>query len=301
MSNSVYGKTIEETRSRIDMVIARTPETFMKLVADARFDSYRILNDNLVICFLKQRTVKLNKPYPIGFTILEASKLQMYRQYYTVLTPHFKTMKLLFTDTDSVMAEVDSNNITHNLQALKDHFDFSNYPNTHPLYDPSCKNVTGLWKDETKGLCEITRFVGLKSKTYAYETRDLTTNTYKEKITSKGVNKGAKKQLHLENYLKCLNEVASIRANVVSIRSSNYTLMTTQLNKLALSSFDDKRWLYSCGIHSSPYNSCLISVYNSHCPYCPNRDTYYDDDSNVIMIDVHEYYSDSESNFIDVK
>jgi len=269
----------------------------MKLVADARFDSYRILNDNLVICFLKQRTVKLNKPYPIGFTILESSKLQMYKQYYTVLLPHFKSMKLLFTDTDSIMAQVDSSNIVHDFHKLKEHFDFSNYPIDHPLYDPSCKNVTGLWKDETKGLCEITQFVGLKSKTYAFKTCDLSTAAFKEKITSKGVNKGAKKQLHFQDYLKCLNEVSSIRANVISIRSNNYTLKTMQLNKLALSSFDDKRWLYSCGIHSSPYDSCLIHVNNVFCPYCPNHDTYYNDDSNVVVVDVSNV-SEPDSDFI---
>lgn len=268
------------------MVLVRNPDILTGIVANARFDSYRIVNEHLVVCFLKQRVVKLNKPYPIGFTILELSKLQMYDQYYNVLLPHFKEMKVLFSDTDSIMAKVKTKDINHDFNILKDHFDFSNYPIDHVLYNPAYKNQTGLWKDETKGLCEVTKFVGLKSKTYAYETRELKSKLLKEKITSKGINKGAKKQLHLIDYMKCLTEVSSIHTDVVSIRSKNFSLMTTKLNKLALSSFDDKKWLYACGIHSSPYNSCLIHVYNSFCPYCPNNNTFYNSDSYVKIIDV---------------
>jgi hypothetical protein len=288
MSNSVFGKTIEETRGRFHMVLVKDETSFMKYAADPCYESYRIINENLVACFLKHHKVKLNKPYATGFTILEKAKLQMYDQFYNVLVPHFKgDINILMSDTDSILAEVKTSNITRDFYMLRDHFDFSNYPPNHVLFNPIHKNQTGRWKDETKGLCEITRFVGLKAKTYAFETRNLTNHkSLKEKITSKGVNKGAQKQLHLTDYMKCLDEVAAIRANVISIRSNNFILSTTKMNKLALSSFDDKKWLYNCGIHTSPYGSCLIAPYTIYCPFCPNHHTFYSDNSNVVVIDV---------------
>ena len=35
---------------------------------------------------------------------------------------------------------------------LNRHFDFSNYPDSHPLYDTSRKKVSGFFKDEKGGV-----------------------------------------------------------------------------------------------------------------------------------------------------
>jgi len=179
------------------------------------------------------------------------------------------------------MCEVETKNISNDLQALKEYFDFSNYPKNHPLHDPSRKNKAGLWKNE---VCNgvITKFCGLKSKSYAFKTVE--GNKVSEKITCKGVNKGGKKALKLNDYFKCLKSIKSIRTNVTSIRSYNYVLSTIQLNKLALTSFDDKRFLFHCAIHSAPYGSTLIHKYNKWCPFCePN---FFKTDVNVRIIDV---------------
>jgi len=263
----IVGKTIENARGRFNMVLATEEDTFSRLVADPLYDSHKVVNESMTAVFLKQKKVILNKPIIVGFTILELSKLLLFRDYYEVFKPHFRTMTLLMTDTDSCLIEVSSSNLSNDLQTLKSNFDFSNYESDHPLYDPSRKNQAGLWKNEIAN-GTITEFCGLKSKSYAFKTIECKTRAVHEKITCKGVNKGGKKSLHMHDYFKCIKSVASIRADVMSIRSSTYVLSTLKLNKLALSSFDDKRHLFSCGVHTAPYESTLIHRYNDYCPFC---------------------------------
>jgi hypothetical protein len=68
------------------------------------------------------------------------------------------------------------------LDNLKEHFHFSNYPEDHPLYDKSKEKVPGLFKDELAGE-EMIEFIALRSKMYAYRTKE------KEAKKLKGISK----------------------------------------------------------------------------------------------------------------
>jgi len=84
--------------------------------------------------------------YGIGFTILEKSKLHMFRYYYDVFLPHFRSngkLEVLFSDTDSFALKIKSDNFANDMLRLQKHFDFSNYPQTHPLYSEERKNMVG--------------------------------------------------------------------------------------------------------------------------------------------------------------
>ena len=156
LSNSVYGKTIERNRGRIDMYLVSDEDTFARLVANPRFISFKIINEQLSAVFLNQPKVKLDRLYLVGFSILELAKLQMYVQYYTVLKPNLKDLRLLMSDTDSVLCEYRTKSVNKSLSKIKEHFDFSNYPPSHKLFNSKTKNQLGLWKDECEGVCEIT-------------------------------------------------------------------------------------------------------------------------------------------------
>ena len=91
--------------------------------------------------------------------------------------------KLLFTDTDSLVYEIQTEEVYEGFYGDKNLFDFSDYSLNSKFFDPANKKVIGKMKDEFKGkiICE---FVELKSKMYS-----LSSVNDKEVTKAKGVNK----------------------------------------------------------------------------------------------------------------
>ena len=72
---------------------------------------------------------------------------------------------MLFTDTDSLVDETETNDVYEDCYEDKDLFDFCDYPKDSKFFDSVNKKVIGKMKDEFKGKI-ISEFVGLKSKMY---------------------------------------------------------------------------------------------------------------------------------------
>ena len=68
-----------------------------------------------------------NKPVYVGFSILDLSKLLTYEIHYKYIKSKFDA-KLLFTDTDSLVYEIKTEDVYENLYEDKNLFDFSDYP-----------------------------------------------------------------------------------------------------------------------------------------------------------------------------
>ena len=80
--------------------------------------------------------------------------------------------KLLFTDPESVMYEIKTEDIYEEFSSNKEMFDFSNYATKSKYYNNSNKLVIGkmklkMKKDETGGVV-IEEFVGLNPKMYSF-------------------------------------------------------------------------------------------------------------------------------------
>ena len=78
---------------------------------------------------------------------------------------------LLFTDTDSLMYEIETKDFYKDISAdVRRRFDTSDYPPDHSSGIPSGfnKKVLGKFKDETAGKV-IDEFVGLRAKLYSYK------------------------------------------------------------------------------------------------------------------------------------
>ena len=74
--------------------------------------------------------------------------------------------KLLFTDTDSLMYEIQTEDFYHDINPdVHDKFDRSNYPQDHPsgIETGVNKKVIGMFKDEARGK-QIVEFVGMVGK-----------------------------------------------------------------------------------------------------------------------------------------
>ena len=109
MNNSVFGKTMENIRNRVDVKLVNTKEKLRKLVAKPNFRSRKIFSENLVSVHMKKTSLTMNKPVYLGMCILDLSKTIMYDFHYNYIKPKYgEKAKLLFTDTDSLMYEIET-------------------------------------------------------------------------------------------------------------------------------------------------------------------------------------------------
>ena len=107
------------------------------------------------------------------------------------------TAELLFTDTDSLMYWVETDDAYKDMFGKKELFDLASYPKTNQFYDATNNKVIGKFKDEASGN-PITEFVGLRPKMYSYLMYE--NGREVEKHRAKGVNRSAAKQLKHAEY-----------------------------------------------------------------------------------------------------
>ena len=102
MNYSVYGKTMENVRNRINFKLLACEDDALKFRNTLK--KRTIFNENCVGIHLLKTEVKLNKPIFIGQNGLDQSKFLMYDFHYNFMLKKFerKNIDLLFTDTDSL-------------------------------------------------------------------------------------------------------------------------------------------------------------------------------------------------------
>ena len=84
----------------------------------------------------------------------------MYEFHYNYIKRKFSA-NLLFTDTDSLVYEIDTKDVYEDFYGDENLFDFSDYPRDSKFFDPVNKKVIAKVKDEFKGKIN-NEFVGLK-------------------------------------------------------------------------------------------------------------------------------------------
>ena len=100
-------------------------------------------------------------------------------------------------------------------------------------------------KDELSGGI-ITEFVALRPKTYSYMTDE-----FIKMKNAKGTKKYViKKMLKFEDYKKCLFDNVPMLKSQQRFKSENHEVYTENINKIALSSNNDKRIVALDGITS---------------------------------------------------
>ena len=107
MINSVYGKTMENLRNRINVKLVNSLKKYLKLVSRPNFVSQKLFDESFAAIHMKKLVLTLNKPIYVGFTVLELSKVLMYDWHYNYFKKNFDC-KLLFTDADSLTYEIKS-------------------------------------------------------------------------------------------------------------------------------------------------------------------------------------------------
>ena len=168
MNNSVFGKTMENLRKRVDVKLVTTYKKLDKLTSKPTYVSSKILNENLMAVHKIKEALTLNRPVYVGICILDLSKTLMYDLHYNhVKEKYGDRAKQLFTDTDSLSYEIEAEDVYKDFWNDKDMFDNSDYPENSPYYCNANKKVIRKFKDEACSVL-IIEFIGLKSKMYSY-------------------------------------------------------------------------------------------------------------------------------------
>lgn len=254
MVNSVFGKSMENIRNRVDIQIVTNETKLNKLVKKPNFKDRQIFAENVIAVHMEKEKIVFNKPIYVGFTILELSKTLMYDYHYNVFIKKYgvENIKLCYTDTDSFIYHINTNNIYNDIQHdLHYYFDTSNYPNSHHCYSSENKKAVGLLKDETAGI-PIVEFVGLRPKMYSYAM-----NNGIELKKAKGVKKCVVNEFTFDDYKKILHSNESMYSSFQAIQSKKHCVQSVLINKMSLSSLDDKRFILENGIDTVPYGHQL--------------------------------------------
>jgi hypothetical protein len=243
MSNAIYGKTMENIRNRREIKLKTKWDGrygVKNLIAAPNFKRRTIFDDELVAVEMSKMEMLMNKPIIIGMAVLEISKLLMYEFHYDFMKPKFdhqpglnnepvRKCEIMYTDTDSFVYEF--TNVDDIYEEMKKdihmHYDTSDYPQPNIYNMPSVnKKKPGLMKDENNG-CIMTEFVGLRSKVY---------------------------------YYKCITENCTISKPQNTIRSFKHNVVSMIQTKIALSPFDDKRFICTNKIDTLPWGHYKINI-----------------------------------------
>ena len=249
--NSLFGKTMENVRNYKRSKLVRNKKMFLKYTHHPMAHQWFKIFDHAMVVSLLNNDIELNKAIYIGMTVLECSKIQMYKMFDQWLSnPLIKHVQLIGGDTDSYFLQVKSkyprddilryfvnfpNTMDPNAHGV---FDSSNYPTTHPLFSNANKARLGCFKDEACG-AEIQEFICLCPKMYSFiKVGGEVSNR------AKGVKKSKKDTLSHDNYREVYESRKSVSVNQTFLRSQHHVMRTVSMTKRALSVWEDKRcWI----------------------------------------------------------
>ena len=251
MNNSVFGKTMENLRKRVNVKLVRAHEEdkLRRLIASPAFARQKIFDDGLAALHIHKSRLELNRPVYVGMSILDLSKHLMYEFYYKELKGQYgERCELLYTDTDSLLILIKTEDVYTDMATRPDLYDTSGYPKAHPLYSTANKKVVGKMKDECSGR-PIAEYVGLRPKMYSI--LEAGGAVIKR---AKGVKKSVvKKQIRHDQYKEALFSKKTFRHGMDVLRSEGHQIYGQHLNKISLSPFDSKRWIAENGVDTLAY------------------------------------------------
>lgn len=258
MTNSVFGRSMMNKRHRIGIKIVRKKKDALKYIQQTNFRFFNKISEGLYAFAMTPSCVKLNAPIYTGFSILELSKLSMFRFHYDFMKQIFPKTTVLASDTDSFIYEIQTTgDFYQKLKPYEDEFDFSEYPeqgfpNIVALRSEKNKKKLGTMKDEANGqIC--CNFVGLASKCYSLKIGLIS------KSACKGVPAIVKKEsLNHDIFKSVLFTQRKVYNTSIHIRNSvnkitDQQLYTVECRKASLNAFDSKRWIRSDGIRTYPF------------------------------------------------
>ena len=150
MNNSVFGKTMENIRNRVDIRLVTNEDKARKLISKPNYQHCTIFCENLIAIHMKKTIIFFNEPVYLGMCILHLSKTLMYDFHYNYIKQKYgENAELLFTDTDSPMYEITTEDFYRDISSdVHKKFDTSNFAKDHKSVIPTGVNKKSDWDDE---------------------------------------------------------------------------------------------------------------------------------------------------------
>jgi hypothetical protein len=147
---SVFGKTMENIRKHKDIRLVSNVRHLRKLTTQPNFRTFSIYTKHLAAVQMAKKEVVLCKPSYLGMCVLDVSKLLMFQFHYEKMDAMYGTdrLKLLMTDTDSLVYHIQTEDVYADMCAHLDDYDTSGYPPDHPAYDRKNSKVIIINCDE---------------------------------------------------------------------------------------------------------------------------------------------------------
>ena len=237
MNNSVFGKTMENIRKRVNNKLVNSREKAEKLSCKVNYKDSIVFSKDLINVHMKKKIVYFDKPIYVGQAVLDLSKMFMYDFHYDYMMKKYsiEDCKMMYTDTDSFVYLIKTDDFYSDIEGDVDfYFDTSNLDGID--IKRVNKKVPGTMKDECGGRI-ISKFIGLRAKLYSYK---MDCGDVKNRCT--GVKKCVSKRITFEDFENVLFEkVGEKCVGMNIIRSDKHKLYSVCVNKVALSGKDDKR------------------------------------------------------------
>ena len=232
---------------------------------------------------MKKAEVKMNKPIYLGQAILDISKTLMYEFWYDYLKPKYgDNARLCYTGTDSFVIHVKTEDFckdiaddvdkwlaTSKYKKKDDNIDkwldtskYKKKDDNKPLPTGIIENMLRKFKDELKGKT-MTESIALRAKTYAQLLNDDSEHK-KAKGTKKCI---IKRELTFKNYKDSLLNNEIVIKSQHRFRSDHHKVYTEEVNKIVLSSNDDKRIQTFDRITTYPYGTNSFKVCENEMRY----------------------------------
>ena len=204
MTNSVFGKTMENIRNHKDIKLVTSDKKYLKYDMKPHFKDGHPFSKHLFAVKMGKREITMNKPVYLGLAILELSKTLLYEFHYDYMRPKYGSkFRLCYIDTNSFIYEIETEDFYRDIaKDVEKRFDTSGYSkdDNRPRPIGENKKMIGLMKDELGGKI-TTELVALRAKMYAYRKID----TEVEEKRCKGTKKcRISESLTFVDYKTCL-------------------------------------------------------------------------------------------------
>ena len=194
-------------RKHRDIKLVRTERGRNCLVSEPNYYTTKFFPENVLVIEMKKMQILVNKPVYFRLSILELSKILMYKfQYNYVKLKYGEKSKLCYMNRGSFTVYIKTDNTNKDIvEDVETRFGTSNYEldtSNYELDSPlpkAKKKVIGLMKDESGGKI-MTKFAGLRSKIYS----SLIDDSMEDKKAKGTKSCIIKRKLKFENYKNCL-------------------------------------------------------------------------------------------------
>ena len=167
----------------------------------------------------------------------------MYKFFYDYLKVKYgDNVNLIYTDTDSFISEIFTDDVYEDIKNNNHLFDFSEYPKDHKCFKIKNKKKLGIFKDELYEKI-MTEFSCLKPKMYSFEF--IENNSIKNNKKHKGIKRSI--DIFHNDYKKM-----SLYKEFYNLQLNKQNIYLDKTNKIALNPFESKRYWID-NINSLPY------------------------------------------------